>query len=321
MKAEVARARSVRSVGWRSGVQRYAILIILLLQIVILSFATPAFLSVQNFANILDQVSPVGILACAATIGIICGVFDLSMSAVMAVSGICAVLIAERFGTPVGWMSGILVGIGLGAISGTISHRGNLNSFIVTLATSMVFRGLGIVLTGGIISVTAAEGFRTLGQRFGPLTGATWLFLAVVVVTGFILARTGYGRMIYAVGGNLEAARLAGIRIGLVRMSVFMLSGGLAALAGLVFASRTATANPSMATGLELTAIAATVLGGTSILGGEGAIWRGMIGALILILIGNGMNLLAIESTFQLAVQGLLILVAISIDQLLREKN
>lgn len=307
--------------GLREAVRRYAILAVLAVQVIVFALATPTFLSVQNAVNVLDQVAPVGILACAATIAIISGVFDLSMSSVMAVSGITAVLISSHLGTPLGWLGGIAAGVTLGAINGIVCHRGRLNSFIATLSTSMIFRGFAIVLTGGVIAKTTADGFRVLGQTFGPLTGAAWLFLLVAVVMAVVLARTGYGRMIYAVGGNAEAARLAGIRIGVVRVTVFMISGGLAALAGIVYASRTQSASPSMALGLELTAIASTVLGGTSILGGQGAIWRGMIGAAILILIGNGMNLLAVDATFQLAIQGTLILAAITVDQALRERD
>lgn len=305
----------------REAIRQYAILAILAVQVVVLSWATPAFLSVQNAVNVLDQVAPVGILACAATIAIISGVFDLSMSSVMAVSGITAVLISNQLGTPLGWLGGVVVGVILGAVNGVVCHRGRLNSFIATLSTSMIFRGLAIMLTGGVIAKATADGFGVLGRPIGPLTGAAWLFLLVAACAAVVLARTGYGRMVYAVGGNAEAARLAGIRIGMVRITAFMISGGLSALAGLIYASRTQSASPSMALGLELTAIASTVLGGTSILGGQGAIWRGMIGAVILILIGNGMNLLAVDTTFQLAVQGLLILTAISVDQALREED
>lgn len=307
--------------GFREAVRRYAILAVLAAQVVVFSLATPAFLSVQNGVNVLDQVAPVGILACAATIAIISGVFDLSMSSVMAVSGITAVLLSNHLGTPLGWLGGVVVGVVLGAVNGVVCYRGRLNSFIATLSTSMIFRGLAIILTGGVIVRSTADSFGVLGRSIGPLTGGAWLFLLVAAISAVVLARTGYGRMIYAVGGNAEAARLAGIQIGVVRVTVFMISAGLSALAGLVYASRTQSAAPSMALGIELTAIAAAVLGGTSITGGQGAIWRGMIGALILILIGNGMNLLAVDATFQLAVQGLLILLAISMDQTLREKE
>ena len=305
------------------GVRDYGILISFLVLFAVLSFSTSTFLSEQNMANLLDQNAIFGILACAETLCIVSGVFDLSVSASLALSAIVAVSVGQADGSIAGFVAGTATGGLLGLVNGLVVTYGKVNSFIATLATSIIFRGLALVLTGGDIVTTNAGGFGVFGQNSGILgvTQASWLFLAVVLVTGVLLASTTYGRALYAVGGNLEAARLSGLRTGFVRTSVFALSGVLAGMAGLIEASRTSSAQASTGTGWELTAIAATIVGGTSILGGDGAIWRAVVGVFILALIGNGMNLASINSTYQQGVQGLLILFAVLADQLMRRRQ
>ena len=305
------------------GVRDYGILISFLVLFAVLSFSTSTFLTEQNMANLLDQNAIFGILACAETLCIVSGVFDLSVSASLALSAIVAVSVGQADGSIAGFVAGTATGGLLGLVNGLVVTYGKVNSFIATLATSIIFRGLALVLTGGDIVTTNAGGFGVFGQNSGILgvTQASWLFLAVVLVTGVLLASTTYGRALYAVGGNLEAARLSGLRTGFVRTSVFALSGVLAGMAGLVEASRTSSAQASTGTGWELTAIAATIVGGTSILGGDGAIWRAVVGVFILALIGNGMNLASINSTYQQGVQGLLILFAVLADQLMRRRQ
>ncbi len=305
------------------GVRDYGILISFLVLFAVLSFSTSTFLTEQNMANLLDQNAIFGILACAETLCIVSGVFDLSVSASLALSAIVAVSVGQADGSIAGFVAGTATGGLLGLVNGLVVTYGKVNSFIATLATSIIFRGLALVLTGGDIVTTNTGGFGVFGQSSGILgvTQASWLFLAVVLVTGVLLASTTYGRALYAVGGNLEAARLSGLRTGFVRTSVFALSGVLAGMAGLIEASRTSSAQASTGTGWELTAIAATIVGGTSILGGDGAIWRAVVGVFILALIGNGMNLASINSTYQQGVQGLLILFAVLADQLMRRRQ
>ncbi|MCW2851903.1 MAG: monosaccharide transporter rane protein family, partial [Nocardioides sp.] len=198
------------------------------------------------------------------------------------------------------------------------------NAFIATLATSIVYRGIALVITGGAITYPLADqldGVQVFTKDVPGLgiTVATATLLVLALVMGIMLWATNFGRRIYAVGGNAEAARLSGIRVGSVHIGVYMASGVCSALAGLVLVARSGGgAQANMALGLELSAIAAAVIGGTSILGGEGAIWRGMIGVLLLTLISNGFNLLGWDTTFQQVVQGLLILVAIITDRYIR---
>jgi ribose transport system permease protein len=200
-------------------------------------------------------------------------------------------------------------------------HFTRINSFIGTLATSIMYGGIAIIVTGGLIQTVTDERFGILGQQTGlSLKYASWVFIGFAVLASLLLARTTFGRYVYAVGGNPEAARLSGIRVGLVRGACFALSGLAAGCAGVLLASRTQSAQANLGAGMELTAIAAAVVGGTSIMGGEGAVWRGVLGVLLLAIIGNGFNLLDISTTYQQIVQGGLIFIAVAADQLLRRR-
>lgn len=304
----------------------FGIVLVVTLIAVTLSVTTQTFLTTGNLVNLLDQAVVVGLLTCAATIVIISGAFDLSISAVLAVSAIVSVTTTTHAGVLAGIIAAVLTGGVLGAVNGLVVIGLKVHSFIATLALSIIYRGLAVVLTAGAIVYppeAQAEAFQALSSPtvLGGITAASLLFLLVAAVCWVTLSRTTFGRRIYALGGNEEAARLSGIRVGQVRVAVFAISGVCAALAGLVLAARGGSAEASMATGMELTAIAAAVVGGTSVLGGEGAIWRGLVGVLLITLIGNGFNLLGWNTMYQQVVQGLLILAAVGCDRLLRRRR
>ncbi|MGI8475474.1 MAG: ABC transporter permease [Thermomicrobiales bacterium] len=301
----------------RIDVCNYGIVLSFLTLFVSLSLASDKFLTKRNLLNVLDQSAPVGINACGATLCIIGGSFDLSVGAIFGVSAVVACKVAIATTPWLGIAAGMLEGAGLGLINAVIVNQIRINSFIATLASSIVFRGAAIIVTGGLIITVTDEQFATLGtRRFLDAKYSVWVYLAFIAVTWFILSRTALGRYIYAIGGNVEAARLSGIRVEMIRGATFAISGLSAGIAGVLAASRTSSAQPDLGMGLELSAIAAAVVGGTSILGGEGAIWRAVLGVLILAMIGNGFNLLNIDTTYQLVVQGALILVAVAADQL-----
>ncbi|GAA5154880.1 MULTISPECIES: ABC transporter permease [Amycolatopsis] len=310
----------------RGGRMRdYGILVALLAIVVALSLSTSTFLSTSNLVNLLDQCSVVGLLAAGATVCIMSGVFDLTASASLALSAIVGVQVGRSFGVFTGFAAAIAAGALLGLVTGTIVVRSGVNSFIATLATSIIYRGLAVVVTAGSIVYPLATqqedfGMLTWPSLFG-LTSATVVFVVVVAAIGVLISSTTFGRRVYAVGGNAEAARLSGIRVGQIQVAAYVVSGVCSALAGLILASRAGSAQSSMATGMELSAIAAAVIGGTSILGGEGAIWRGVVGALLLTLIGNGFNLLGWDTIYQQVVQGCLILLAVAVDRYLRKKS
>ncbi|MCW3006219.1 MAG: inner-rane translocator [Solirubrobacterales bacterium] len=315
--APAAGARRLGTIG-----REYGIVIFFLILFVGLSLSTSTFLQERNLLNILDQSAPLGIIACAVTICMVCGIFDLSTGAIYGLSAVVACKVANAASPDVGVLAGVLCGLALGLVNAIVIHLTRINSFIGTLATSIVFRGGALLVTGGSIVTVLDEHFTTLGTS--DLLGAkysVWVFGAFFLITAFVLARTTFGRYVYAVGGNEEAARLSGVRTAVIRGACYALSGLAAGIAGVLAASRTASAQADLGVGLELSAIAAAVVGGTSILGGEGAVWRGVLGVLTLAIIGNGFDLLNIDSTYQQLVQGVLILTAVAADQLLRRRQ
>ncbi|MFG2040536.1 ABC transporter permease [Dactylosporangium sp. NPDC048998] len=303
----------------------YGILVALVAIVIALSLSTDTFLTRSNMINLLDQCTVVGLLAAGATVCIISGVFDLTASASLAVSAIVGVEIVRLTNVAVGFTAAVAAGALLGFITGMVVVRSGVNSFIATLATSIIYRGLAVVVTAGSIVYPLASQSENFGALTWPslfgLTSATVVFVVVVVAIGLLVSATTFGRRVYAVGGSIEAARLSGIRVGSVHVSAYVISGVCSALAGLILASRAGSAQSTMATGAELTAIAAAVIGGTSILGGEGAIWRGVVGAFLLTLIGNGFNLLGWDTIYQQVLQGCLILFAVTTDRWLRKRT
>ncbi|MCW2132352.1 ABC transporter permease [Arthrobacter sp. VKM Ac-2550] len=290
----------------------------------LLALNTTTFLTGQNFINLFDQATVVGLLAAGVTLCIISGVFDLSSTATLAVSSIIGVTITQQFGVAAGFFGALIVGTLMGALTGIIVVLTKVNSFIGTLAMSIIYRGVAIVITGGAIVAPLPEQMDSFRTWTWPsllgLSAGSVLMLAVMSGLGILLWRSTFGRRIYAVGGNKEAARLSGIRTGSIHVAVFAISGLCAGMAGMILASRAGSAAPSMATGIELTAIAAVVIGGTSIMGGQGALWRTFAGVMLLTVIGNGFNLLHWDTTYQQVVTGVLILVAVAADGLFKKK-
>lgn len=310
---------------FRLNLRDFGIVFGLLAIMLFLALNTTTFLTEQNFINLFDQAAIVGLLATAATLCIISGVFDLSSTATLAASAIIGVMVTQQFGVAAGFVGAILAGAVFGLFTGFVVVKTGVNSFIGTLAISIIYRGIAIVMTGGnIVAPTTDQSLAfsvwTWPSIFGLSAGSV-LMLVTLIVLGIVLWGTTFGRRIYAVGGNAEAARLSGVRTGSIHISVFTISGVCSAMAGMILASRAGSAQPSMATGIELTAIAAVVIGGTSILGGQGAMWRAFVGVMILTVIGNGFNLMHWDTTYQQVVTGSLILLAVAADGLFVRKR
>jgi ribose transport system permease protein len=306
----------------RVSARDFGILIFLLAIVIALSASSASFRSIGNVENMFNQMSWEGVAACGATLAIISGGFDLSQGAVYAFCAILCVILAPVL-TPFGAFGvALLIGFGFGAVNGGVIAYARINSFIATLATSYVIIGFATVATGGNVETTAVAGFMVMNNTYAGITVAAWVFIAVAIVTGVLLAFTRFGRNIYAIGGNPEAAMLSGVPIPTYRIIVFGISGACAAIAGIIGASQAGSADPgtSVANTLALTAIAATVVGGTSIMGGEGAIWRAVVGTVILELINNGFVLLGWNPVYEDVVNGVLILLAVGVDQLLRRR-
>lgn len=302
----------------RLGVLRqYGIIFAFLAIFIILSLSTEAFFTLRNMLNVLDQASQVGLVALGATVTIIGGGFDLSSGSIFAASGAAAAFIA-RLGYPeLGLAVGVVLGLLLGCINGALITRFRINSFVTTLATGLIIRGLAYVLTNGLLIQIEDPRFFWLGRaRFLEAKIPVYFFFGFAILVWFLLSRTTLGRYVYAIGGNEEATRLSGVRTGVVRTITFAISGLSAGIAGVIGASRIATGQANVGEGITLSAIAAVVIGGTSIVGGEGAVWRTLFGVLLMQLISNGMNILNVPPFYQLIVQGAVILFAVTLDAL-----
>ncbi len=300
-----------------SAVRDYGIVLSFIALFVVLALASGPFATRQNLENILDQWSSTSIIAVGMTFVIIAAGFDLSVGSIFAVAGVVAALTATHIGAWPAILLGVAVGLGCGIVNGLVTTIGRVNPFITTLATSIMFAGFALILTSGnLISVISPVSFTTLGRgKFITVPYTVWTFLAFTLASGVLLSRTTFGRAVYATGGNAEAARLSGINVSFVRAATFAISGTAAGIGGVISTSRVATGEATSG-GLQvaLDAVAGIVIGGTSIAGGSGAIWRTVLGVLMLAMIGNGFNLLNINSTYQQIIEGAIILLAVGID-------
>lgn len=308
-----AKRRQRRSVG--TLLREYAVLVLLVLLIAGLTILSPAFLTSSNLINILNQIAPLAIIAAAGTFVIISGNFDLSTGATYGLAGVVAAAVSMSTGSPViGLVLAPLVGLVIGAINGIVITKLRIHSFLATLATSMIITTISVLITGGALITVTTPGFANLGRsRFLGIFVAVWIATVLIAILWLILSRTVFGRWVYAVGGNAEAAVLSGIGVDRTRVLVFSLSGLAAGVAGAIGVSRIASGQPLSGAGLELDAIAAVVLGGTSIMGGSGAVWRSIAGVILIAFIGNGFDLMSINPQMKDLVTGVIILAAVGL--------
>lgn len=291
-------------------------LVFLILLMVVLSIISPVFLTKTNIINVLRQISTNLYMGCGMTMILITGGIDLSTGAVMAVAGMVATYMSVA-GIPFIFcaLGGIAAGLLVGTLCGWIISSTTLPPFIVTYTLQSICRGLVYVITGAATIRITSDAFLKFGSGFlGFLPLPVVYLLIVIVAVSLILNRTKLGRHMYAVGGNEKAAQYAGINIKRTRMFIYMASGVLSALAGLVLTSRNTSMQPTLGTGMEMDAIAAVVLGGTSMSGGLGAVGGTVIGALIIGFINNGLNLIGLDSFYQYIAKGAVILIAVYID-------
>jgi len=307
----------------RNSLQRAAVLWALIAVFVLLSVSTENFLSIENLRNILDQQAFILIIAAFATIVIIAGGFDVSLGAIFVLAPIVALKIENSSGSVAKMLiAGMLVGLICGVINGLIVAFGKINSFISTLATSFIIFGIAyLVSDGAIVSLSNFDSRIYVTKRILGITSATWIAALVLLFAWLLLERAKYGRHIFAIGGNLEAARLAGVRVSRVQIIAFTLGGFGAGLAGSLNALRTTSAQASDDFSVIFAVIAAIVVGGTSIAGGSGAIWRSIAGVFFIAMLVNGFNLNGVDPVFQRIIQGLVILLAVGADNIKRLKG
>lgn len=283
-----------------------------------------SFLTPKNLFNILRQISTNMLLACGMTMVIILGGIDLSVGSIIALSGVISAGCVARYGLPipVALLVGVLIGLVIGSVNGGIIAFTTIPPFIVTLATMNVARGLAKVYTGGSPVRVVTKEWQFLGAGYiGPVPVPVIIMIVVVIITAFIMNRTKMGRHIYAVGGNAQAAVFSGIKVSKVKFFVHAFSGVMAGLAGIILASRMYSGQPTAGEGAEMDAIAAVVVGGTSMSGGSGKIGGTVIGALIIGILNNGLNLLNVNSFWQDVVKGIVILLAVLIDYFRTKKK
>ena len=292
----------------------YAVLILIILLMIVLSLASDAFLTPRNLLNILNQNAPLAIIACALTLVIIVGGFDLSTGAIFAVASVSSAFIAINFNPYVGLLLAPIIGIVLGYLNGIIITTFKVHSFLSTIATSLVFRGLAILITGGFLIPVRMKEFTWLGrEKIFEVHVAVYVLIVFAILSTFILTKTTIGRYIFAIGGNEDASILSGIKVNLVKIFAFSFCGFAAGIAAAIQVSRISLGTSQAGVGMELQAIAAVILGGTSIYGGSGAVWRSIAGVMLLALINNGFNILNADPFYKDLTTGLVIIAAVAL--------
>ncbi len=323
MPGEVSPRSLAKGLAKMTG--EFGIGIALLVEILLFSQLSPFFFTADNILNVSLQTSITAIMAAGMTFVILTAGIDLSVGALVALSGVVATSVLKSslppaLGFAAALCSGVLVGIASGSIAGLFITRFRITPFIVTLALMTIVRGLAFMYTDGRPIWGLPEEFSIVGsKRILNLPVPSLIMIAVYILSYLVLNKTQFGRYVYAVGGNPEAARLSGIDTNGVIMAVYIICGFLAALSGILLASRMNSGQPNAGLMYELDVIAAVVVGGTSLFGGRGSIAGTFIGAMLIGVLRNGLNLLNVGSYVQMVVLGAVILTAVLFDQLRKE--
>jgi len=288
-----------------------------------ISLMSPYFLTVGNFTNLLKQVSIVAILAAGQSIVIIAGGIDLSVGSILALSAVTiGTLIQGGVDPLVATVAGLLVGTMAGLVNGMIIAKGKIPPFIVTLGMLGIARGLALVMTNGVSHQVLTPLYLFIGNgKFLGLPIPIYFVIVTYAIVHIMLIKTTLGRHIYAIGGDERVARLQGISVDQRKIIIYALSGFLAALAAVVMVGRLASTPPNVAQGIELQAIAAVIIGGISFVGGRGMVLTALVGAFIMAMITNGLNILGVSSFWQQVLIGIVIIVAVWLDQTKAQRN
>ncbi|MHB1468875.1 MAG: ABC transporter permease [Solirubrobacteraceae bacterium] len=304
--------------AWRSLsllLLRYGMVLVLVAMIVVTSILDSSFLESSNLLNLLLEWAPQGLMAIGMTYVIITGGFDLSVGGIFAGASVLAAAVASHAAIALAILAAVAAGAGVGLINGGLITTLEVNPFVATL-------GMGFVVTGVAEVASKATPILVTKESFAAIGNGKWLTIPIpgclliigLLIGGYLLARTVYGRFIYAVGGSEEASRLSGVRTRLVRTGAYTLSGALAGLAGIIIASRLSEGQANVGQNVELQVITIVVVGGTALTGGEGAMWRTAVGIAILAVLGNAFNRLQVSAFYQEIIEGAVIIGAIAID-------
>jgi ribose transport system permease protein len=312
----------IRDSKYFEKISEFSLAIVFLFEVLIFSQLSPFFFSAENLLNVTLQASITAIIAAGMTFVILTAGIDLSVGSLVAFAGVLTTSMLKinlplYLVFPIAILGGILFGVVSGGIAGIFVTKFNITPFIVTLALMTIWRGASFVYTGGRPIWELPDSFSFLGAgRILGIPFPTIIMVIVFVVSHIVLTKTKFGRYVYAVGGNLEAARLAGINTNFILTAVYVISGVLSAISGILLASRVNSGQPNAGLMYELDVIAAVVVGGTSLFGGRGTIIGTFIGAMLIAVLKNGLNLLNVGSYIQQIVVGVVILLAVLLDQL-----
>lgn len=310
-----------RALEW---VRRLSVLLILLALCLLFAALSDRFVTPANLLTVALQTSIVALVGIGLTFTLVGGGIDLSVGSVVALTGALSAGLAVRtgLGTYPAILAALAVGSALGAVSGLLVVRGNIPPFVATLAMLAIARGLALVYTQGRPIAGLDDAFKFWGTgTLGPIPMPVVVLAVVAASAHFLLTRTRLGLHIYAVGGNEETARLAGIRTRWVKLTVYVVSGFIASVTGVIMTARLWSAQPNIGTGMELDAITAAVLGGTSLFGGVGGIGGTIVGAFIIGVLSNGLNLVGVPSYNQQVIKGLVFIVAVLLDFFLKRRR
>ena len=317
--------------GTRAGWQRrikaehvrdYGIVAFFIALFIYFSIASSVFLTKNNLLNLVFQNATIGVAACAVTLTIIAGNFDLSLGSIFVLAEVLAAWAAVHIGVWWAFPVAIVSGAVMGAINGLLVAKVHINAFLATLATALTYGGIAVGVThGGLLITPNSNVFTFIGQnRVAGVQYPVIIFALVAIVLQLVLAYTVFGRHLYGVGGNRDAARLSGLKVDRTVIITFVITGAACGLAGMIDASTTGSGSSDqsgLGGSLALLAIAGVALGGTSIFGGIGAVWRTVVGVLILGMITNGFDLLAVPDYWQDVVRGILIICAVAISSVI----
>lgn len=316
----MSETESNKKARWKNSrigriIRSYGIMIVLIIIIIPVSIISANFFNVENLLNIVRQVSVVGIIAFGMTLVIIAGSIDLSVGAVVSLSGVVCMSVINLTGSDalaivLALLSGALVGLINGLIISGIKGRVG-EAFIITYGMQMAVAAIALIYSGGNFITGKTEGFHSIiGKGFGPII----IFASLAVVMQYILTKSTFGRVVYFIGGNSSATKMSGINVRKNTVAIFMIAGVLAALASLVLSSRVNAASPMSGKGYELDAIAAVVVGGTSMRGGKGSIFNTVLGVIVIGVVGNALNIMNITSYPQMIIKGIIIIMAVILD-------
>lgn len=302
--------------------QEYGLVLVLVVLVAVVAIREPSFVEGQSLLNLLQQWAPIGLMAVAGTFVIISGGFDFSVGGVFALGAVLSAGLAESLPVGVAFVAALAGGLIIGVANGLVVTKARVNPFIATLGMGQVARGIVLVYTGAVPFVVERDSFAFLGtHKIGPVALSSLILVAAFLIGGLVLARTVYGRSIYAIGGNREASRLSGIKVDQRLITAYAVSGLAAALAGALVASRLGTGQADAGTGIEFDVVIAIVLGGTAISGGFGAMWRTGVGLGLLAVMQNGFDSLQINPFYQVVIKGTVLIVAVAWDEYVRRQK